>query len=214
MIVRLFVLCVICLCVGLYTWLQPIEQRQPQTFHLVKINSRGQAIENWQGPWACVADQNTGLLWEVKRDDESIHDGYWTYSWYDGHKGIPNRGDCYFEQQRCDVADLIRRANDAQTCGVNDWRLPTAAELSSIVSFDIRPGEATINKDYFPHSKRGDYWSLDANKPLQGIYAHLKTGAQAVNFAQGKAVVLPYRNAAFVRLVAETNPVAAKNKYQ
>ena len=204
MIFRMLILTFILACLGVYSWLNPVAQRQIEDFHLVKVNNQGQAIEPWQGPWACVADKNTGLLWEVKRDDESIHDGYWTYSWFDGQKGIPNRGDCYFEDERCDVDDLIRRANAIKTCGVDDWRLPTTQELSSIVSFAIRPGEPTINKDYFPHSKKGDYWSMDADRPLTGIFAHLKTGARAVNFSDGKAVVLPYRNAAFVRLVSNS----------
>ncbi len=202
MIVRtLLIILFIGLMVG-YVVLQPERVLKPQPNPLTKITSQGEALNAWQGPWACVHDIRTGLLWEVKTDNESIHDGYWTYSWFDGDKGVPNWGDCYFEQDRCDVSDLIRRANQEQTCGVADWRLPTVAELSTLISNQARPGEPKIDKGFFPFTKKGDYWSVDGQKPLQGVFAHLKFGASAVNFGEGKVVTLPYRNAAFVRLVS------------
>ena len=32
-------------------------------------------------PWACVRDNHTGLVWEVKTDDGGIHDKNNTYRW-------------------------------------------------------------------------------------------------------------------------------------
>jgi hypothetical protein len=189
-----------------YNALNPLMSRTPSEFHLVKTDRQGQALPIWSGPWQCVFDQKTNLMWETKQDDESIHDGYWTYSWYQQGLGVANKGDCYFEDKRCDVADLIRRANRAKTCGIATWRLPTTQELHSLVTNQTRPGEPTINKDFFPHTKKGDYWSAEAGQTLQGIFSHLGEGALAVNFGAGNTVTLPYRNAAFVRLVSIAKP--------
>ncbi len=184
-----------------------IENPTPVTSHWLKLDKNGQEIANWSGPWSCVLDRKTGLVWEVKTDNEGIHDGYWSYSWLDNkNKGVANWGDCHFEDDRCDTQDLLRRVRKEQTCGLANWRLPTADELSTLIVDYQRPGEPVIDSGFFPHTKRGDYWTSDANQPLTGIYRHLKKGATAVNFITGEKVATPYRNAAFVRLVTSEQP--------
>ncbi|MCG8673470.1 MAG: DUF1566 domain-containing protein [Pseudomonadales bacterium] len=168
----------------------------------IKLSRVGELMRSWQGPWSCVLDTQTNLVWENKTDDESIHDALWTFSWYQDDKGVKNSGDCYFEPDRCDTSDLIMRMNQEKTCGISNWRLPTSKELSSLIFNIPRTGEAKIANDFFSHTKRGDYWSSDADIPLQGVYAHLKTGAIAIDFIEGKPRAIPYRNAAFVRLVS------------
>ncbi|CAH9051737.1 hypothetical protein PSECIP111854_00821 [Pseudoalteromonas sp. CIP111854] len=176
-----------------------------------KITAQGRQLTPWQGPWSCVLDNQLSLLWEVKTDDESIHDGYWTYSWYDQNKGHPNFGDCYFETARCDTQDLINRTNTLSLCGQTNWRLPTESELASLLQSPSRPGHVYIAHDYFINIQKGDYWSSDANTTLSQHYEHLKFGAKAVNFHKGSVIALPYRNAAFVILVSDitqTHPLS------
>ncbi|KZN44023.1 DUF1566 domain-containing protein [Pseudoalteromonas luteoviolacea] len=181
-------------------------QKKPKlTQHqrFTKITSTGKTLLPWQGPWACVLDSQNGLLWEVKTDSENVHDGYWTYSWFDGQKGKSNFGDCYFEPERCDTADLIRHTNQQSLCGQNNWRLPTAPELISLVQGPSSPSQPHIATDYFVHIKRGDYWSSEHGIPLPAQYRAKGLGATAINFHFGKSYTLPYRNAAFVMLVAD-----------
>ncbi len=173
-----------------------IEQR------FVKIHYSGQVLTPWQGPWACTLDKKTGLYWENKSDDESIHDGQWTYSWYLNGLGAANNGDCFFEAGQCDTQDLIARMNQEKTCGLTNWRLPTQAELSSLVFESPKTGKAAIRNDFFSHTKRGDYWTAEHSKPLTGTYHYLNNGASSVNFIDGQVSFLPYRNAAYVRLVS------------
>lgn len=181
-------------------WHQPAGV-QPLPSRYVKIDAQGEAIDDWAGPWACVLDRETGLLWEVKTDSETIHDAYWSYSWFDGETGHANGGDCYFEPERCDTLDLVRRTNKQGLCGLSRWRLPTSDELASLVSEQGRPGQAKIAHAYFPHTHKGDYWSAEGKQKLSGHYQHLQHGARTVSFLDGTMSSLPYRNAAFVRLV-------------
>lgn len=183
----------------------PMPVQHSDTRYL-KVTHQGDVLTPWQGPWACVFDTQTKLLWEVKRDDESIHDGYWSYSWFDGSKGHQNAGDCYFEKDRCDTQDLIRRANQTQLCQVSGWRLPSEQEFKTIFKQQDRPKQPQLATDYFRHIKAGDYWTKDAEKPLSGHFRQFGKGAVAVDFYQGRFHSLPYRNAAFVMLVTSQQP--------
>lgn len=65
-----------------------------------------------------ITDNNTGLVWEKKSDDGSIHDKDTTYTW--------------------DNAFLLHVAglNQAAFAGHTDWRLPNVKELESIVDYE------------------------------------------------------------------------------
>jgi hypothetical protein len=179
------------------------ESLKPAELRWQKLDSLGQNLSSWKGPWSCVEDKKTGLIWEVKSDNESIHDGYWTYSWFNGRFGAENMGDCYFESQRCDTQDLVRRINRQRLCGYSNWRLPTTEELMTLATKPTKTGAPHIRNDYFPHTKSGDYWTSDGQQALTGTFKHLGYGAKAVNFTNGKPVTIPYRNAAFLRLVTK-----------
>lgn len=194
---------------------------QPTTHHFTKIDPAGNPLAAWAGPWSCVCDRRSGLLWEVKTDNENIHEGLWTYSWYRAGSedfaavattdfqeqsapavGTPNQGDCYFEAERCDTADLVRRTRSEELCGATDWRLPSPQELHTLIDNDSKQGQPTIDTAFFPNTKRGDYWTSAQGESLQAVYKNLHAGALAISFVDGQRITLPHRNAAFVRLVA------------
>lgn len=177
------------------------SNNQSETNRYIKLDKNGNRIDPWKGPWSCILDNETGLIWENKTDDESIHDALWTFSWYQHGIGIENSGDCYFEAERCDTQDLIKKTNLEKTCGLDGWRLPTEKELMSIVNHKPKTGQAKISNDFFSYTKRGDYWTSNHNIPLLGVYSHLKYGARSIDFIEGKPRDLPYRNAAFLRLL-------------
>lgn len=180
----------------------PLSEENPR---FIKIDNKGEQLKAWQGPWSCTLDLKQKLLWEIKTDNESIHDGYWTYSWFDGVSGVSNNGDCYFKKDRCDTLDLIKQTNKQQLCGLSGWRLPTLYELKSLIVENDRPGENKIAIDYFPQIKNGDYWTNQNEMSFKRLNKDV-LGVSAVNFHQANHLTLPYHNAAFVILVNDNLP--------
>ena len=92
--------------------------------------------------WVMVRDNVTGLIWEVKTDDGSIHDRHNTYSW----------------QNAQDV--FIKQLNADNFGGVSNWRLPNREELQSLVNYGrYKP---TIDTFYFPNTIVSNYWTSDS----------------------------------------------------
>ena len=106
--------------------------------------------------WIMVRDNVTGLIWEVKTDDGSIHDKDNSYTWYDsnpatngGWAGEPGSG--------TDTEDFINDLNASQFGGYSDWRMPTIKELSFIRHMDRF--DPIIDTIYFPNTRYDVYWS-------------------------------------------------------
>lgn len=186
-----------------YALITPPPTPQPsEKPRWVKINHHGQKLDAWKGPWHCVHDITTGLMWEVKSYAEDLHDKQCSFSWFDGRTGAPDKGDCFVEGSGVDTHDLITHANARHLCGTTRWRLPTANELTSLLISDPLPGDLLIARDYFPYTQRGNYWTKESGKRLTGHFRRYGHGAVSISFIDGRSMILPYRDAAFVRLVA------------
>ena len=108
-----------------------------------KLNSNGNPLPDSASSWAMVKDNVTGLTWEVKTDDDSIHDRDNTYTWQDAQ----------------DV--FITELNFIGFGGFTDWRLPTRIELGYLVDYSrVNP---SIDTFYFPQTVATGiiYWSCD-----------------------------------------------------
>ena len=77
-----------------------------------------------------MKDNVTGLIWEVKTDDGSIHDKDNTYRW-GGKTHLGSGYGTYYN----DWDTLVNGTNAEQLCGYSDWRVPTREELQSIVNY-------------------------------------------------------------------------------
>lgn len=132
-------------------------------FSFTKISSTGAELPASAIEWSCVKDNVTGLMWEVKTDDNGLHDKDWTYSWYEpdgtkngGDVGTRSGGSCGGTSQ-CDTYGYVQAMNAASWCGVRDWRMPTHRELNSIVSNDRY--SPAIDTAWFPNTLSTGFWS-------------------------------------------------------
>ncbi len=90
------------------------------------------------GGGTMVRDNVTGLIWENKTTDGSIHDADKRYSWHDARNVF------------------ISQLNASKFGGYDDWRLPSMEELRSIMDYGQ---EQRINAEYFPNTRSEFYWS-------------------------------------------------------
>ena len=128
-----------------------------------------------------VRDNVTGLIWENKTDDGSIHDKSNRYDWSGAR------------------SDFIASLNTANFGGYSDWRLPTIKELMSIVDNDRH--SPSVNITYFPNTMFSHsypyttYWSYTSDRGSPGW------GAWSVNFSFGYTTVDDKSDEEYVRAV-------------
>lgn len=138
--------------------------RNPPTY--TRLDASGNALSVGVEAWAMVRDDVTGLIWEVKTDDGSIHDREDTYTWSDAR----------------DV--FIARLNRENFGGHADWRLPDVRELAALVHADAV--EPAIDTACFPNTAAYDfpeivsaeYWSETgyAGNPAYAWYVDFNGG--------------------------------------
>ena len=161
-----------------------------------KLDARGNKLPSSAQSWACVLDNRSGLIWEVKTDDGGARDRDNTYRW--GGKGVSDvvlgddRGNNKRAESRWDGSggryddwdELVDSANSERLCGFTDWRVPDLYELASLVrcrggryqnldsGCDGDYQNPTIDTDYFPNIKSSDYWSASPYaKTRHGYYS-------------------------------------------
>ena len=126
-----------------------------------KLDDKGDSLPTSATSWCMVKDNVTGLIWEVKTDDGSVHDKDNQYTWYDSNPAT-NGGSAGMPENGTDTEDFINALNAESFGGHKDWRLPTIKELDSIVNLGkYNPG---IDTTFFPNTVSfGYYWSSSTN---------------------------------------------------
>ena len=121
-----------------------------------KIDAQGNYLADSATSWVMVRDNVTGLIWEVKTDDGSIHDKDNTYTWYHSNP-TTNGGNAGTPGDGTDTEDFINALNAASFGGYSDWRLPTIMELTGLAHLEKL--EPAIDTEYFPNTFSSNYWS-------------------------------------------------------
>jgi len=162
-------------------------------FQLTRVDSNGHEHGSdarfADHPWACVRDDKTGLMWEVKTTAAGLHASGNTYTWYSrdentnmGYEGRPQGGACTGSD--CNTEAFIAAVNAERLCGYSDWRMPSTEEAGTLIDASIRFPGPTIAQDYFPNteSARSGYWTGTAfEKHRSGAWAwRLDHGADFV----------------------------------
>lgn len=137
--------------------------------HYTKLNAKGKTASDKPRAARCVLDNQSGLVWELKTDDDGIHDKDNTYRW--GGRGAEQTGAIFFE----DWNVLLDASNTEKLCGFSDWRVPTIDELKTLVVDGANPA---IDADAFSLTLAKPYWSASAykNYPEHGQTVNFETG--------------------------------------
>ena len=126
-----------------------------------KLDAAGAVLPDAATAWVMVKDNVTGLIWENKTADASIHDGSKTFTWCDKNPATNggNQGTCGTGTGTAatDTAAFIKALNDGRFGGFPDWRLPTARELTTIA--DRSRVSPSVNAAWFPNTVSSYYWS-------------------------------------------------------
>ena len=155
-------------------------------------------------------DNVTGLIWEMKTDDGTIHDKLNRYTWCDTNPATNggNQGACGTRSGNPeDTEAFINAVNDAQFGGFSDWRLPTIKELSSLINSSVQSYGLAIDAAWFPLTTSSEYWSSTTNPQYTVL-------AWKVDFSDGGVVdsdvfSLGKKRALFVRAVRATTIASA-----
>ena len=171
-------------------------------FDFTKLDSNGHALADQTQdyatqPWACVKDNHTGLIWEVKTPDArgtQLHSMDDRFNWYNtnsatngGAVGVADDDgaictgyDNANSSSYCNTQAFVARVNasnaGAGLCGATDWRLPDLNELQSIAH--LGKTYPAIDENYFPNSASSFYWSSSPN-------AYGSSYAWGVHFVNG-----------------------------
>lgn len=182
---------------------------KPFVFDMTRINQDGSENDGndyAKKPWACVRDNQSGLIWEVKQSAPGLQNINNTYSWYDpdeksngGYAGKANAGVCTGSD--CDTDSYIKAINATKLCGLTDWHLPSRFELNTIVDASVFVPGPTLPKAFFPEPIAGKYWT-------DTTFRTRRAGAWVWRFDQGSDYVEEKSQPLNVRLthVSPKNP--------
>tara|TARA_B100001079_G_C16290167_1_gene460595 strand:+ start:355 stop:906 length:552 start_codon:yes stop_codon:yes gene_type:complete len=128
---------------------------------LFKASDRGNILSKDANEFSCVLDSKTKLVWEVKSSKKGLQDKQNTYTWFDGDSGVENgkySHNCNWGEN-CNTAAFVNAINNENVCKINSWRLPSEAELRTLIVYGDE--DLLINTNFFPNTKLKSYWSSD-----------------------------------------------------
>jgi PKD repeat protein len=174
-------------------------------FNFTKIGPSGETLPASATNWSCVKDNVTGLIWEIKTRDGGLRDWTKNYTQYDstastqiyntstGVLSYPTQADIDAPSNTIAFKNAV---NAVGLCGANDWRLPSANELQSVVDYGPKNSINSIDAQWFPNTQADRFWTGTA-------YVGVARLGWVVGFGFYDGYVGYYfrSNAAYVRLV-------------
>lgn len=167
-----------------------------QGFDFTRLDNNGDAVENPSFAFSCVRDNVTGLIWQVKDNQNtgSIHFVEQTVTWFaDEDNGNfagelnPASTTCNVQNQQCNTQDYTAQVNAQGLCGFYDWRLPKPNELQSIVNY----GKATppmVDTVFFPFlggNNAQQLWYWTSQSSADGVSDDIANNAWAYDLNSG-----------------------------
>ncbi len=150
-------------------------------FSFSKISATGEKLTLDAPVWACVKDNVTGLLWEVKTA-ENANSNY----------------------RFAETEKFVQAINSQKLCGASNWKIPQIQELQGIVDYSVPLPNSNIDVDFFPNSTNQIYWSATP-------YTKNSADIWAIYFNDGRVFEQDKNTNAAIRLVSSTQKAKAKN---
>lgn len=190
-------------------------------FDFTKLNRFADELPDDASDFACVRDNVTGLIWEVKEasagmlPNTSQRNAQNSYTWslrasdsdIQGSYEAPANTICP-QDSHCGIQALIDEVNnpapgEQSYCGGNNWRLPTYTELLSIIDYGA-DGNVLLDQQLFPHlpseSVLGHLYYWTAQSSIDGL-SGTQRRAFVFDMMTGNDFAIEKSSAAFVRLV-------------
>lgn len=173
----------------------------------IKHDIKGRLLTDNDEQWTCVQDTQSGLMWEVKAQDDAMRNANNLYSWFDPEtkaiKGKSDGGRCKGSAD-CDTHAYIEAMNKQNFCGHNDWRLPTREQMQTLVDFEGGDVNTKIDNQYFPRTMPSWYWTSSEHDKKNNY-------AWYVLFRNGHALSDLKERPKHIRLVRKTNTKVSSN---
>lgn len=138
--------------------LLPVSPLAEETPAFVKLDGAGQELTDQAQDWVMVLDRSTGLTWEIKSSDGSIHDCDNTYTW-------PNI-----------TKTFLKGLNEEKFGGFSDWRLPEDEELVRLQK--LSESNPELFARYFPRTAPSLYWTWSRCQDGSPNSADMKFGPE------------------------------------
>jgi hypothetical protein len=135
-----------------------------------------------------ATDYDTGLVWEQKTDDGSVHDKDNTYTWNTALKGTTPDGTVFtaFLGTLNNGTSNDAVATSGCFAGHCDWRLPAVGELAGILDKGVPgcgPGGPCIDQTVFGPTGADRYWSASTlSVPWEAWFVYFINGGVSDSF--------------------------------
>lgn len=140
--------------------LQSIAGQPPRPRYTQLDAASGQPLDDAGVRAGCVSDAYTGLQWEAKSAD-GLRDARHRYL-PAMRRGARNEGQCDPELSTCLADDYVDAVNAQRLCGHDDWRVPSEAELRTLLDFsqqDSAKALPALDRAAFPDALPTFYWT-------------------------------------------------------
>jgi hypothetical protein len=149
-------------------------------FSFTKISATGKELPTDARVWACIKDNVTGLMWEVKTAQNTLH----TYA-------------------VSETDQFVKTVNAQNVCGQSNWRVPHIQELQSIVDYSVPLPNPNIDVTFFPNTSNQIYWSATP-------YSKNKADSWGIYFDDGRVYEQDNTSKAALLLVSAKQNASTK----
>ncbi|MBT1452421.1 DUF1566 domain-containing protein [Glaciecola sp. XM2] len=165
-------------------------------FDFTRLNSNGDPVDDESLSFSCIRDNITGLVWEVKTQDDvnALHYTEQFFTWFQEEEngnfaGSRNEASqsCNLDSEQCNTTEFVDTVNQVGLCGFFDWRIPTHYEMQSILHYGKLQGPL-IDTDNFINPGTpvdGQLWYWTRQSSADGVSSDVARNAWAIDFASG-----------------------------